>query len=606
MAKKIKTEMLFRSFAVKRGELDEENRTVPLAFSSEEPVERWFGAEILDHDPASVRLDRMQGGAALLVDHDMRDQVGVVEEVEIGKDRRGRAVVRFGKSDRAEEIFQDVVGDIRRHISVGYRVHSMQLIEQNEKTGDVFRVDDWEPYEVSIVSVPADATVGIGRNAERNFDTVINSKIKERKMKEEIKKDGAPAAPVPTVDVSAVKAEARKAEQDRIRTIQTIGDKFDAGDLTRDFIGSDKSVDEFNAALLERMGKPVVTDVVDSDIGLSDQELQNFSFVRAINAMANPNDRRAQEAAKFERECSDAAAERTGKAPQGFLIPSDVLKRDLNVTTTTAGGHTVETDLVSGSFIDVLRNRMAVDQLGCTVMSDLVGDIAIPRQTSGATAYWVAESGAPTESQAAFDQVTLSPNTVGAFSDYSRKLFLQSSIDVESFVRNDLARVLALEIDRASLYGTGSSNQPLGVANTSGIGNPTTWAAATPTFAEVVALESAVASNNADVGTLGYMLEAAMRGSLKTTDKSTSTAQFIWEAGNTVNGYQAAVSNQVVSGDMFFGNWADLIIGFWSGLDLMVDPYTGSTAGTIRVVGLQDCDVSVRHAESFALGNDTA
>lgn len=145
--------------------LNSGDRTVELAFSSEAEVERSFGIEILDHSPSSVRLDRLRAGAALLVGHDRDDQVGVVESVSIDVDRRGRAVVRFGNSQRADEIFQDVKDGIRRLISFGYTVHN--AVREGTRDGaDVFRVTDWEPFEISIVSIPADVTVGIGRNAD--------------------------------------------------------------------------------------------------------------------------------------------------------------------------------------------------------------------------------------------------------------------------------------------------------------------------------------------------------------------------------------------------------------------------------------------------------
>jgi HK97 family phage major capsid protein len=289
--------------------------------------------------------------------------------------------------------------------------------------------------------------------------------------------------------------------------------------------------------------------------------------------------------------------------------------RDLNVTTSTAGGHTVSTDLLSGSFIDMLRNKMSVVGLGATMMNDLVGNIAIPRQTGGATSYWVAESGAVTESQPAFDQVTLSPSTVGAFSDVSRRLLLQSSMDVEAFIRNELATTLALEIDRAAIEGSGSSNQPTGILNVSGIGavaGGTNGAA--PDWADIVDLESAVSVDNADMGALGYLTNASVRGKLLQTEKASSTGQYIWGEGNTLRGYNAAVSNQVPSdltkgsgtglSAILFGNWNDLIIGTWGGIDINIDTSTGSASGTVRVVALQDVDVAVRHAESFASMQD--
>ena len=288
-------------------------------------------------------------------------------------------------------------------------------------------------------------------------------------------------------------------------------------------------------------------------------------------------------------------------------------QRDLLVGTATAGGHTVATNLLAQSFIDMLVNAMVVMTLGPTMLRDLNGNVAIPRQTGGATAFWVAENGAPTESQQAFDQVTLSPKTVGAFTDYSRQLLLQSSIDVEGFVRMDLARTLALAIDLAAINGSGASNQPRGVLNTSGIGSVAGGTnGAAPTWDNIVDLESAVANVNAALGNLAYLTNTKARGKLKRTQMFSGTNGIpVWALDNTLNGYRTAVSNQVpsnlvkgasgaVCSAIVFGNWSDLLIGMWGGLDVLVDPYTGGSAGTVRVIALQSIDTTVRHPESFS------
>lgn len=359
----------------------------------------------------------------------------------------------------------------------------------------------------------------------------------------------------------------------------------------------------------------------DAQIGMSDREVEQYSLVRAVRAMAahQQGQRGALDEAGFEMEASQAVAQRLGRQPQGFFVPFDVQvrgrqeQRDLSVGTPTAGGNLVSTDLLAANFIELLRNRMVVRQAGATMLSGLMGDIAIPRQSGGATAYWVGEGGAPTESQQSVDQVALSPDTVGAYTDYTRKLLLQSSIDVEMFVRNDLSSILALAIDLASLHGTGSSNQPRGVANVSGIGSVVGGTnGAAPDWADIVDLETEVAVDNADVGRLGYITNATVRGKLKQTEKATNTAMFVWNDTSTpLNGYNAWVTNQVrsdldkgssvgVCSAIFFGNWADLIMAFWSGLDILVDPYTGGTAGTVRVIALQDVDIATRHPQSFS------
>lgn len=605
------TDVQFRQFSISEGAIDTEKRTVALAFSSEtRDVRRYYGVEILDHSPKSIRLGRLNDGGAVLINHDYDKQVGVVEKATVDSDRVGRAVVRFGKGAEADAIFQDIVDGIRRKVSVGYIVHGM-VLESSTDDGDTYRITDWEPTEISIVSVPADNSVGVGRS-----ETQPEKRTPKMDPKDENKTvpatQAAPAAE--PVDRNRIAADVRAQELKRINDLEAIGEKFkDFGgaELARKAIAEGQTVEQLNAAILERAGQKKPTP--DGKVGMSEKEARSYSFLRALHALANPGDKRAQDAAGFEREVSEAAASKLGRSAQGLLVPYDVLvqpmQRDLVVGTGTAGGHTVATNLLAGSFIDLLRKRMVMSALGATMLNGLVGNIAIPRQTAGATAYWVAESGSPTEGQQAFDQVTMSPKTVGAFTDYSRKLLLQSSIDVENFVRMDLTKQIGLEIDRVSLYGTGSSNQPLGLKNLSGI-NTVDFAAAAATYAEIVSMETQVAADNADIGTLAYLVNARGRGALKTTEKASNTAQFIWGTDNMVNGYRCEVSNQVEgtaasTEDHFFGNWADALIGFWSGLDLTVDPYTGSTSGTVRVVALQDVDVAFRHPESFCRGANT-
>ena len=592
-----------RALTFDRAAINEESRTVELAFASETPYERWWGVEILDLAQPSVRLGRLTAGGPLLMDHDSRDHIGVIESVQIGTDRVGRAVVRFGKSARAEEVFQDVKDGIRQNVSVGYMIHKAVLVEQNEEQ-DTYRVTDWEPFEVSLVSVPADASVGIGRSADAE-SPIEFIPLQEKQIMSDI-------------NVEEVRAEAVKSEQKRTQEIIAMGEQFKAygaDAVAAECLRNGKSVEETRAAIMTKIGTRALPS---ADIGMTQEEARSFSFVRAIQAAVLIKDGKfsqARDIGGFELDASDAVAKKMGRESRGFFVPNEVQKRDLLVGTPTAGGNTVATDLLASSFIDLLRNKMAVTGLGAKFLTGLVGQIAIPRQTAGATAYWVAENGAPTESQQAFDQVTMTPKTLGAFTDITRKLLLQSSIDVEGLVRNDLATVIAMAIDLAAINGSGASNQPTGILNTAGIGSVAGGTnGLIPTWGNLVDLESQVAVANADLGALGYLTNAKVRGKLKQVSKVSGQNGFIWEDG-TVNGYATGVSNQVPSNltkgtasgicsAILFGNFADLIIGQWGNLDIMVDPYTGSTAGTVRVVALQDVDVAVRHAESFAAMKD--
>lgn len=635
--KRLKTGRLFRAVTLERTAVDSESRVVELAFSSEQPVERWFGDEILDHSAQSVRLGRLTNGGPLLVDHNTRDHIGTVESVSIGADRVGRAAVRFGKSARAEEVFQDVIDGIRRHVSVGYEIHHMTLVESGrDGVQPIYRADDWEPLEISLVSVPADSTVGVGRGHDKatgEHETLITGIDPEPESKTEPETRSKSSTTSKGINVmtpeeiAAAKAAAEKASAEieqrgregavrSVGEIIAIGQQFarHGGDkLAADFIrGGKTDVNQFRTEMMDKIGNSH-SDARDAEIGLTDKEINQFSIVRALAAIMD-ND---WSAAGFEREVSMAAAKKQGRDARGFFVPVEVLRRDMTVGTAADGGNLVGTELRPQDFISMLRNAMLVRSMGARLITGLQGNITIPRQTGGATAYWVAENGAPTESLGAIDQVAMSPKTVGAFTDLSRRLLQQSSLDVEQFVRSDLAAALALEIDRVSIHGSGSSNQPTGILATSGIGDVAGGTnGAAPDWSHIVGLETKVSIANADIGSLAYLTNAKVRGKLKQTSQVSGQNGFVWEKGSEpLNGYKAGVSNQVssaltkgsasgVCSAILFGNWADLIIAMWGGLDIMKDPYANSTSGGLRVVAMQDIDLAVRHAESFAAMKD--
>lgn len=353
-------------------------------------------------------------------------------------------------------------------------------------------------------------------------------------------------------------------------------------------------------------------------IGMSEKEIRKYSLFRAITA-AGANDWRG---AGLEREASDAVAEKLGRQPRGFFVPVDwmahpasgVEQRALNKTTDAQGGYLVPTILQTGSFIEMLRNRLILNAAGATVLTDLVGEVDIPKQTGGATVYWIdPDSEDLTTSTQAVGQVQLRAKTVGAYTDIYRTMLKQASVDAETFVRNDLMKSLALGIDFAGLHGTGQNNQPTGVAATSGIGSVVGGDnGLAPAWTHVVGLETEVAIDNADLGSLAYITNAKVRGALKQTPKVASTdSRMLWEEDGRLNGYNAFVTNQVksnltkggsngVCSAIFFGNWADLVIGQWGVLDILVNPYALQLKGGLRVSALQDVDVAVRNAQSFA------
>ena len=407
------------------------------------------------------------------------------------------------------------------------------------------------------------------------------------------------------VDIQAVEAQARQAAQKNAAQIVELGSRHNKSEMAQRAISEGVSIEEFRGQLLEEIGS--IGAVEDQEIGLSRKEVGKFSMMRAIHALANPTDRRAQEAAAFEFEASRAAAQQYGVTAQGIMLPAEVLrnwKRDMSAG---SDGDLIAEDFKGEEFIDALRNASSVMQAGARMLGGLSGDVKIPKKTAASTAAFVASEGtAAAESEMTIGNVSMAPKTLGAFTDVTRQLLIQSSLDVEALIRDDLAQSIATAIDKAGLEGSGTSGNPEGILNTTGVNQVTNFAAANPTFAEVVTLETAVAEDNALMGNLSYILPASMYGALKTTEKATNTAQFVVEPGGTINGYQGIVSNQATAGNLYFGNFSDLLIGMFGGLDIVVDPYSNSTSGTVRVVALQSVDVAVRHAVSFAFGNDGA
>ncbi|PLX74257.1 MAG: phage major capsid protein [Azoarcus sp.] len=314
-------------------------------------------------------------------------------------------------------------------------------------------------------------------------------------------------------------------------------------------------------------------------------------------------------------EYSQEIARRSGRPANGFYFPHEALAtRGLTAGTATAGGNTVATNMLANSFIDMLRPRAKVLQAGASVLSGLTGNVAIPRQTAAAAAYWVSEGNDVTESQPAFDQVQMTPKTVGAYTEVSRKLLLQSSVSIADFVGRDLTSVIGLAMDAATINGIGGA-QPTGILNTSGVLTQTI-AGAAPTWAEIVGFETRVAAESADEPSCAYLTTPAVRGVLRQAMPTAYAEDPIWMpaggtgADGTVNGYRAFISSNVpanlgVGTDkhaVLFGNWSDVIVGLWGAVDVLLDPYSLSKSGGMRVTAFQDLDVCVRHPESFCVG----
>ncbi|HQU04216.1 MAG TPA: phage major capsid protein [Acidocella sp.] len=642
----MKLKEIFRSTAADVSNVDEENRTVDLTFSSEQPVDQYFGREILSHEPGAADLSRLKAGAPLLWNHNKNDVRGVVESAHIGNDKRGHATVRFSKSAKGEEAFQDVKDKIVRGVSVGYRIKDMKQ-SGGDRNNPEFTINKWQPNEISLAPVPADHTVGVGRadlSDEQDVHVELIHQPETATREENTMNEQTVAAQA--VQIDTARSEAASAERQRIAAISAMGDKFNKADLARKLVEEGKSLDVAREQFLEVIGakQQPIGDVTGAAgyIDASARELKDYSICRAIMA-SNKND---WSKAGFELECSKTIAQRSGRdGSDGFFLPVNIpmggersISGGERATSATAygatinagqgGGNLVQTTLLAGSFIEVLRNKARVMSLGARMLSGLVGNIAIPRQDGATQTYWVSPEGADlTEAETTFDQIVMSPKTLGARSQYTRQMLMQSTPDIEMLVRDDLAQVLALAIDLACISGTGAGGQPTGILNKAGIGSVALGANGGPiTIDAMIALETTLTAQNVDETNLAYLTNAKQVGSLKTL-KDTN-GRYLWTqypgifgqrtpTPGELNGYPVARSNQVPSNlnkgtgtnlsAVIFANWSDLIVAEWGVLEILPNPYgAGFNSGSIDIRALQSVDINMRHPQSFAVITDAS
>jgi HK97 family phage major capsid protein len=577
----------FRTVALERANLNEESRSIELAFSSEAPVERYWGIEVLGH--AENEMDRgwIGGGTApLLMDHNPREQVGVVESVTLGEDRVARAVVRFGRSARAEEVMRDVADGIRTNVSVGYEILDIREEPAIKGKPQTYRAVHWRPLEVSLVSIPADMTVGVGREAPASVEP--QPKKQETGMDPEVK------------DAPAARATDDGAEARRRKEIMELADLANVREQGVDAVLKGESLEAFRGkVLLARQGEAKPLGVAPAMLDMTPKEVARYSLFRALNAARENDWSEAGLELEAHRELSKRFATKRGK--RSFFVPLDIQKRDLSAVTASAGGRLVATENMS--FIEILRARSVAMRMGATNLTGLVGNVTVPTQTGAATAAWLANETTPAgESDQTFGQMALSPKNVAAYTEVSRQLMLQSSPAAEQIVMNDLAAVVALAVDNASINGSGASGQPLGIVGTPGIGSVT---GTTLAYAGVLEFQTDVLTANALVnpGTAGYVTTPVVAALLAGRSRFTNTDTPLWEGGlmdGRVAGLPAMSSTQIAAGRMLFGDFSQLVIAEWGALELDVNPYANFPAGITGVRAFYSVDIGVRYAAAFS------
>ena len=631
-----KNELCFREGFVElvtHGEGEGAVKTVRLSVSSEEPYFRSFmwdarkkewisGYEVLGHAEGEIDFTRMKDGLVIQDTH-YGDQIGLMRNPEI-KDGKLCGDVEFCCGERAQEIMRDALAGLRRNMSIGYRVKEYKLIGEAKDGEAIYRAVKWMPHEASFVNCPADATVGVGRNLAEGEETktaAIPAVVTNKETKT--------MNPEQVVECFRL-AKAGNVEHAEVDALIKSGKTFD--EIRAELEGK---VEAYQKELREKAAAKPDMPTPGEKRAIVDENTQReikrcYNLANVMRALAGDT----SVDIGYEREVSQEMEGKTGRKAQGLIIP-DFIRAAANSndggltlgtpaynTDTAAGGitgiggagkNTVATNLLVGSFIESLRDALVLTGAGMQTLSGLVGDIAIPKGGK-VTASWVtAENGDASKSNPTFGQVQATPHTCGAYVDITRKLLLQSSIDVQGFVVRELVYAIAYALEAAGFAGTGTSGQPTGLV--SQITQTVRFTAGEPTLAKVLEMISTIDEANGVTGMQSFigkpsvwaLLGATIDWTAVTASDAnvggvTSGRYLLDTATNTCQGYPFIKSNLAPAKQLLFGDFSQLMLCLWSGTDIVVDQYSNCTKGALRVVALQDADFIVRQPAAFAKG----
>lgn len=647
-----------RATAKAAGDTTDES-LVAISFSSSTPIKRmsWGGMwwyEVLNHSTKSVQTERLTQGLAVLVNHDTNQRAGILQDGVIDA-KGGRGNIRFNTTAFGKDVATEVREGTLPFISVGYIVHNEQRVADIDPADDedlnylgTYEADDWEPCEVSLVAIPADITVGVGRDLDHlpqypvRFAGIpaappaLPTRTNQENPMPEIVPAAAVAA-VPAVVVVADHTEFIKTERERTTGIALLARQY-PNILTREL--AEKAINDGSErntvamAILEKQREKEAVLNAGGQVQLTDKELRSYDFMRAVRAVANTSGGSAPADAGFELEVSQTIAKKLGRDTGGLFIPTtepifrqtpeELRKRTPTAAgspgSTTGGGATVATNLVS--FLDLLRPALRLTALGAEFMGGCSANFALPKMTGDVGFNWVAENpGADnTDVDPTFGQVPFSPLGATASTSWTRQLLVQSSIDFEAKVRNALVMQAAIGIEKAALAGTGGT-QPTGILTTSGINLKALGTnGALPTKQLYINMLTAAFVANAEVlGVQKYLVTPEVAGYLAGQPELANTIAlptFTYGADGQgrINGHDAYWSNLLpktltkgtsagVCHAAIGGSFGALTIAEWGAMEIILDPYTKARQQLINIIAnfLVDSNVTYPQALSVCL-----
>jgi len=667
------------------------DRKFKMSISSDTPYKRydWYADEeyweVLGHGPGEMDDARLKAGLPILFNHDRDEQIALANSFSNDGYRCTVFDMAWSEGGFATEKKKDIDSGVLKFTSVGY-----QLMDDGEcigaKDGLPIYKFKWAPYEASVVTIPADYSVGVGRSRSKPDDSELreihirqqnaideqtkSDKSKKSTMKltpgarrffeaEKGGKSGATTEGEVVVEVDVV-SERKNAIADFKARCKKIND-FVAGlkaqpkwyekalAIAEKHCSDEADYSKFHEEVLmaHPHARAIDTPNPEATIGMSRRERGRFSIRKAIYEIAMQNRGEGKGLTGIEKEAIEAAhkqyAGKDSREFSGLCIPDDILTarfdedrdigsremqeigrqvaqmRTLMATNFSAGGALIGTDLLAGSFIDILRNAVLIGQgpLSITELGGLVGNVAIPKQTGTITVYWLPEGGSVTEADQAFAQLFLTPHRMVANTAYTKQLLAQASLSIEAFVRSDTAMAMAVEEDRVTILGTGLNGEPLGIFNTTGVLSNVTFGGSA-VFADFVNLEYGLENANVRNGQMAIITSPLTKSYLKQTLQIASPAFpiYLWMPAKgefpNINGVMAGIVNEypayhtknVTTNQVCQGVFSNIFKARWAGFDVVVDPYTGAKTETISLTTTQWLDVGLRYPQSFNVSTD--
>lgn len=624
--------------------VDVEARTIELSLASEYPVLRYHWDlgefdEILLCGPENVDLTRLSDDAAapLLWDHyfSAREQIGVLEGATVAEQRL-RVRARVQQSAEGDQLLTDVRDGIKRNVSVGYQIIDVELHERQGERPRVV-VTRWQPYEGSIVAGGADPTVGIGRKHTEQYPDALVRKLRGTKMKPKGQAGDDAPGDADRIDVKVIESEARKAEQARCREIYAIGDRFDMRDEARAAVHEGTDLEEFRSKALDaieaRQKKKVEAAPV---VDLSKRERQRYSVGRVAQALMMGR----RDLAPFEAEVSDAYVkagvqlkdQRSFYVPLRFLRPThsdrslaaavrdELLGMRAAVSKGGTGGNLVPTDHLDDEYVPHLLSDLVVVKAGARILPGLVGDIDIPAGDGsyGTAAHLSTETSNAPEVAPALRQVSGSPHTIAAYTDFTRRMRLQSVPAIESIIRTGLSDSINELVERTALNGSGASGAPTGVYGTSGV--VASDFGGTFVYKDFIDMWAALKGAKGTSARLGYITTYQVAAKAVTTTRGGTGSDIMiatMTADGTVriDGFPVYPTQESPTGfgsppalhGVAFGDWSKLVLAQWGeGVEITVDEAALALSGGRRVIAFLDYDVLVTLNKSFAIADDVS